>query len=514
VTPPHERRHARWALAGTFAAALLVHLPGVRNGFVPTWDDGNYVLYNQDIAELSLATVRWAFTSIPHYSRFWAPFTFLSYAVDHAVWGLDPFGYHLTNALLHALSTALVFLLALELVPEERWPVPTAALAALLWALHPLRVESVAWIAERKDVLSAAFGVAAVLAYVRHAKGSARPAWRSRAHWAALALAVLSLASKPTLATLPAVLLVLDAYLGRFRREGARALLVEKAPWVLLAAIATVVTAIGFEGCYIPLERSGVLSSVLIGLRATWEYLRFTAWPVALSPFHLYPGQVSPLDPAYLLPALAVVALAVAAVAGARRWPAPAAVYLCYLALVAPGALATRTGMTEMADRFTYFPAIPLSILAAAAFGALATRATSRAARAGIIAAAAAVLMLLSALTVRQTRVWRDEVTLWTGAIEARPGHSGRVYESRAAAWAERGEWDRASADLGEAIAIAAAKRYVGLGALYAQRARFRARSGDREAAAADWARAIASAPPDQRAAFEAGRAEAGFAPP
>jgi tetratricopeptide (TPR) repeat protein len=121
---------------------------------------------------------------------------------------------------------------------------------------------------------------------------------------------------------------------------------------------------------------------------------------------------------------------------------------------------------------------------------------------------------LLAALTVRQTAVWQDDVTLWTRAIEVRPRASGRVYAQRAAAWAERGEWGRARADLDEAIALAAARRYDLICSLYAERARIRARLGDRDGAAADWGLAVWTAPEDRRAALEAERAEAVLAAP
>jgi hypothetical protein len=508
-----ERRRVRLVAASTVALTFLAFAPTLGNGFVTTWDDGVYVVHNAKIQGLSLATVRWAFTSF--HAHFWAPLTWLSLALDHAIWGLDPLGYHLTNALCHAAAAGLVFAVALELLAAPACGispgmprVAAALLAALLWSLHPLRVESVAWVTERKDVLSALFGIAAFLAYVRHARGAARPFWRSRAYAAALGLGALSLAAKPALATFPVVLLLVDwVPLGRFAREGARALLLEKLPWVALGMVATALTAVGFAGSYMPLTEASVVSAVLIALRGTWAYLWLTVWPSALSPFHLHPGQVSVLDPAYLAPAAAVVALTVAAVAVARRRPVLAAAFLAFLALLAPGLSSARVGVTAMADRFTYLPAIPLSLLSAAG---LVRAVAGRSARVRVAASAAAiaVLAVLALVTVRQIGVWHDDVSLWTRAIDLQPRFSGRMYSERAQAHAMRGDLRSALADMDEAVNIASAKRYGMMQDLYARRARLRAGLGDAEGAASDFGTAIEAAPVSARSWFARERDE------
>jgi hypothetical protein len=430
--PDRERWRDRGALLASVAVTLLAFAISLRNDFVATWDDGGYVLHNEHVHELSLASFRWAFTTF--HASFWAPLTWLSFALDHALWGLDPFGYHLTNTLCHALDAGLVFWLAFEMLgstsPEtSRGSRRTAALlAALAWSLHPLRVESVAWVSERKDVLSALLGIPAVLLYLRHAKGSARTWWSSRWYWSAAGLYALSLAAKPSLATLPLVLLILDWYpLRRFGTEGARGVLLEKTVWVALAAGATALTVVGHASVAMPLEESDVVSRALIGLRSIWEYLRLSGWPVGLSPFYLHPLRVSVLDPAYLLPAAGVLALSGVSVIRARRRPGAAAAWLGFLALVAPGLSSTQVSATAMGDRFTYFPAIPLSLAAAAGLAAAASRPASRTARAVAGAGAIAVLAILLGLTLRQISFWHDDVTLWTRAIEARPHFSGRM---------------------------------------------------------------------------------------
>jgi tetratricopeptide (TPR) repeat protein len=499
--PPADGR--RWDLAALAACLLLAFLafaPTLGHGFLVNWDDGPYVLQNEHLRSLGPATVLWAFTSF--HSYFWAPLTWLSFAVDHALWGLDPFGYHLGNVLFHALDAGLVFLVARRLLAlgAPGWRASTtrsaALLAALGWALHPLRVESVAWVAERKDVLSGALGLLSVLLYLRHAAGPARRPWRSPPFLGAFTLFALSACAKPSLTTLPAVLLLLDGWpLGRLRGQGWRAALLEKAPWLLVSAGATLLTLRAHAEVAMPLEFSDVPSRVLIALGATWRYLALSLWPAGLSPFYLHPGQVSPLDPAYLLPALAVLALTGAALWQARRRPAITAAWFAYLALVAPGLSSTQVSLTAMADRFTYLPAIPLTLLAAAGAAGLLERWPSRRARAAGWTACAAAVLGLTAVTLRLEPVWKDDVSLWTRAIEVRPHFSGRTYFMRAIALEQRGDLGAAARDLDEALAIAAAKRLPQIGDLYLRRARLRGRLGDLAGAAQDYDQAAAAEP-------------------
>jgi tetratricopeptide (TPR) repeat protein len=508
-----ERWRDRSALLAGVAVTFLVFAFTLRNGFVATWDDGIYVLNNDSIRELSLATVGWAFSAVHH---LWAPLTWLSFALDHAVWGLDPFGFHLTNTLCHALDAGLVFWLALEVLGSSSPGLPrgtrraAALLAAVAWSLHPLRVESVAWVSERKDVLSALLGIAAVLVYLRYAKSAARTFWRSGSYAVALGLYVLSLFAKPSFVTLPLVLLILDWYpLRRFGSEGARTVLLEKAAFIVPAGVVTAITSAAFEGAGVPLVDLDVGSRILVALRATWDYARLSAWPSGLSPFYLHPLRVSVLDPAYLLPAAGVVALTATAVVQARRRPALAAAWLGFLALVAPGLAATNVSDTAMADRFTYLPAIPLSLLAAGTIASFVSRRSSRTLLSVGGGGAIVLIATLIGLTVRQISFWRDDVTLWTRAIDVRPHFSGRMYFMRAGAHEMRGDWRNALLDMDEAIAIASAKRYARMQDLLSRRARILAQSGNLEGAAADLGRAIeAERSPPGRSGLHRERAE------
>jgi hypothetical protein len=498
--PAPERRLDRGAFLASVVLTFVAFTPALQNGFVVTWDDGLYVLRNEHLRELSLATVRWAFTSF--HANFWCPLTWLSFAVDHALWGLDPFGFHLSNVILHALDAGLVFALAraLFVLPTVGMTRGTARmgalLAALVWSLHPLRVESVAWVTERKDVLGALLGISATLAYLRHAagdpKGVASTSWRSPPHALALALYALSLCAKPTLVALPIALLILDWHpLRRFETVGVRRVLLEKIPWLALAAAATVLTVLA-HGLDSPQPgEQDLLTNAVVTLSATWKYLWLSAWPASLTPFHMNPGPLALRDPAYLLPAAGGLALTAACILGARRRPGAAAAGLASLALVAPGLASVRPASHAMADRFTYLPAIPLSLLAAGGLAWLIARRPSRAAVSASVAGAVAALAILLALTVRQIPVWRDDVALWTRAIEVRPNASGWVYFQRALGHELKGDWPLALADVDQAIAIAIARGYRHMCELYSARARFRASAGDLEGAVVDYRRAI-----------------------
>jgi hypothetical protein len=375
-------------------------------------------------------------------------------------------------------------------VRSRRW---AALLTALAWSLHPLRVETVAWAAERKGVLSLFFGLAAILAYLRHVRYGA-PFWRSRWYALALGLFGLSLLAKPLLVTLPVVLAILDAY--PLRRSGlgrGRVELAEKIPLLALAAATAVrFTLTANAPLTFSLAEVGIVSRSLVALRSIWDYLRLSVWPSGLSPFYLHPGNVSLGDLSHAVPAALVVVITVVAVVRARCQPAIAAAWLAWLVALVPGLMSTQVSDVAMADRFTYFAGLPLTLLAgAAAVRGVAGLAPRRAiAAAGAIAAGVA---LLASLSVRQISVWRDDVALWSRPIELDPRRSGRVYTQRAFAREQRGDWDGARADMGEAIAIAASKRYPLIHTLYSRRARILVELGMVPDAIADYGRALDS---------------------
>lgn len=493
------RSPARPDLALAVACALVtfaVFLPSLRNGFVETWDDGVFIVYNEFIRLPAAALAREVFVGAK--AHYFAPLTWFSWALDYRLWGLDPSGFHLTSVLLHALNAGLAFLLSLGILgaagPAERQGRWGAVIAALAWSLHPLRVESVAWATERKDVLSLFFGLAAILAYLGHARSGA-PFWRSRWYAACFALFCLSLLSKPALVTLPLVLLILDGYpLRRLFAPGPGPAIVEKVPLLTVAAATSVHFSVASHAALtLSLSEVGVVSRVLVAFRSVWDQVLDAAWPAGLSPFYLHPGAVTPGDLSYTLPAAILLAVTAAAVARARAHPAIAAAWLAWLVALAPGLMATQVSWVGRADRFTYFAALPLTLLVGAGAATGPARLAGFAPRGRVVAAlgVAACLALLAGLTVRQIAFWHDDVTLWTRPIELNPRLSGRVYAERSQARERLGDLSGARADMDEAIAIASSKNYAFIYTLYSRRAQLLAQLGMLREAIDDYGRAL-----------------------
>lgn len=202
-----------------FSLTLITYLPSLRNDFV--WDDEKYILENTPIHSLNLQTIRWMFTT--SYSSNWHPLTWLSHALDYKLWGLKSRGHHLINIIFHGLNTSLVFLLMVSILSSLKPPsikpaqiLIAGGITSLLFALHPMHVESVAWVAERKDLLSAFFFLLSLISYLSYASGT--PHKRKIRFTLRLFFFVLALMSKPMAVSLPLILLLLDYYpLERFK---------------------------------------------------------------------------------------------------------------------------------------------------------------------------------------------------------------------------------------------------------------------------------------------------------
>jgi Flp pilus assembly protein TadD len=476
-----ERRIALAVAAGTLA--LFARSAG--NGFV-SLDDPSYILENAPVRRgLTLSGAVWAFTTSHSFN--WHPLTWLSHMLDVTLFGVEPAGHHLVSAALHAANAALLFL-ALRRMSGARWP---SALAAALFAVHPLRVESVAWAAERKDVLSGLFFMLALLAHARYAE---RPgAARYAAVFAALALGLLC---KPMLVTLPAVLLLLDLWPLR-RSEPLRRLVGEKLPLVALCTASAAITVLAqrAEGSIQSLERISLAERVANALVASVAYLRLAVWPSDLAVFYPHPallGRAGELALPALGAALVLAALTAWALVAARRRPYLAVGWGWYLVTLAPVIGVVQVGAQAMADRYTYLPLIGIGV--AVAWGArdLARRFAIRPA-----ACAAAAMLVLGAFAVqtwRQIGTWRDSETLYLRAVRATQdnyvAHAslGMVY---------RGRGDAARAREQLELALAAKPDYalarVELGTV-------RAQTGDLEGAAAEHEQVLRAFPEHPRA--------------
>ncbi len=417
-------RRSRGVVAAALAlGTLLVYASAAGHGFVD-YDDNRYVTENPVVqGGLGWAGLAWAFTTF-HASN-WHPLTWLSHMLDVQLFGLAPGAHHAVSVLLHAANAALLFLV----LSRTTGAPGRSAVVAALFAVHPTHVESVAWVAERKDVLSTLFGLLALLAWTRWIE---RPTAR---RYGAVALAfAASLLSKPMWVTLPFLLLLLDWWpLGRVAGgppAGAgggaaplpwAALVREKVPLLALAAISSAVTVAAQH-------RGGSVTGLDLGVaarlgNAAVSYLRYvgkTAWPSALSVFYPHPRDGLP---AWLMVAAGALLLgATAAVlARARRAPWLAVGWCAFLGTLVPVIGLVQVGTQAMADRYTYLPSLGLFV--AAAWGTHRVAGTWRRG-APLAAAAALALAALSAATVRQLSHWRTHELLFRHAVEVAPDNA------------------------------------------------------------------------------------------
>ncbi len=452
----------RWQRESILRAAIpvlvaivtaAVFYPVVHNDFL-NWDDDATLTTNLNFRRLGARELRWMFTTfaLGHYQ----PLSWLSFSLDYFFWGMNPAGYHLTNMLLHAVNAAFFCLLSVKLLElakpgwDKRSVEIGAALAALLFALHPLRVESVAWATERRDVLSGSFFFLTLLAYLKAASSTASKTYGG---WlgAALVAYVLSLLSKATAMTLPVGLLALDYYpLRRLDDNGTGPprVWLEKLPFLVLGAAAAVVAGLAQHASgamdtfaqHTPLQR---LAQASFGVL---YYVGKTFFPVRVYPMYDLPMQFSAFEPVYVASILAVIAVTVVLIAARRRFPALLAAWMYYLVLIAPVSGIAQSGSQMVADRYTYLSCLAWALLAGAAAAALwRARLGKKALRRYVAAGAAlAVLLSLAFLTRRQIDVWRDSETLYAYVLANTPRPSRIAFNNLAGLLAERGKSDEA----------------------------------------------------------------------
>ena len=408
------------------ALAILPFLPTLGGQFL-NWDDGINFVINPGFRGLGWTQIRWMFTTtlLGH----WVPLTWLSLGVNYALGGLDPWGYHLGNLLLHAANAALFYVIAQRLLAAA-WEAAAPALiggavfAALLFDVYPLRVESVAWITERRDLLSGLFFLAAVWAYLRAVWDAPAP----RPGWRALSLAAFTAAllSKASTLMLPAVLLLLDVYpLGR-RARGLRALVREKVAYFALAALAAAVALLALRSGWAmtSYEDVGLLGRLALMTYSFTFYPWRWLWPLGLSPMYELPVTVSPFEWRFLLPLAAFPAIT-AALYALRRRPAGMTAWVYSALMVLPVSGATHAGFQLAADRYSYLSGLGFAVLAGGTVVLAQRAAGSGRLRRGLAAALAAtavvVVAVLGAGAWRQSRVWHDSETLWRWAVSVDP---------------------------------------------------------------------------------------------
>ncbi len=449
VLPPAVRPISPvWIAIGLVALTAIVFAPVRQFSFV-NWDDQSYITENPNIGEgLTWHSVRWALTT--GYSPYWHPMTWLSHLLDVQLFGLDAGPHHVTSLLLHCLGTLAVFVLFRRMTAATG----RSAFLAAMFAVHPLHVESVAWIAERKDVLSTLFWALALLAYVAYVR---RPTIGR--YVGVVGLFALALMSKPMVVTLPFVLLLVDVWplkRVRFTRADAtvwRRVALEKLPLLALALCTSIATVI-------VQQRVGAMASFdvlpwrLRAANATVAYVEYvwkTIWPTDLAafyPYHVYATwQV-------LCAALLIVGTSALVIRARHERPYLLVGWFWYLITLAPVIGLLQAGEQRIADRFMYVPMIGLLTVVSWGVFDLVER-WGGAVR--WVPMAASAVVVASAITARaQVEHWTDSVTLWEHATRATPD-SYIAFENLGQALRERGQLEEAAANYQRALALAPA---------------------------------------------------------
>jgi tetratricopeptide (TPR) repeat protein len=405
---------------GLMAVTGLLYLPTLNHGFVDL-DDPFYIILNSRVrAGLSWEGVQWAFTTMSESN--WHPLTWLSHMIDCQVFGLWAGGHHAVSLLLHAANTGMLYLVLRRLTGV----IGRSAMVAALFGLHPLHAESVAWVAERKDVLSTFFWMLTILAYHAYVLRPSR--WR---YGAVAGLLALGLMAKPMLVTMPCVLLVLDWWpLGRYegmakggvsrRRFGE--LVLEKIPLFALVVISCVLTYIAQNqmGSVISRERLPIDSRLANAAVAYAAYLWKMVWPAGLAVYYPHPGRTPMAEVIGAVVVLSVISLVAVRL---RKWSYLPVGWLWYLGTLVPVIGLVQVGSQAMADRYTYVPLIGIFValvwgVADAAESAMARLGQPAWKRVALTVPSVAILAACGAMTIRQERYWQDTGTLFRHAIE------------------------------------------------------------------------------------------------
>jgi len=412
---------------------LLTFAPSLKNEFL-NWDDSTNFLQNNAYRGLGWTQLKWMWTS--HLIGRYVPLTWMTLGLDYTIWKMNPFGYHLTNLLFHLANALVFYFLALALYrivrpspssESEVTPWLAALIAALVFAVHPLRVESVSWVTERRDVVSGLFYLLTLFVYVRGFDGTNRPI-RKKNYWLSLGFFALALLSKEIVVTLPVILILLDLYPlrrigdgpGRWTGQAVRGVWLEKLPFFALtfADTAWALYIAQHENSYASLANLGWPSRITAAIYSLGFYLWKTIAPVGLVPFYaMSPHRIDPWGAPVLISAAAIVSLSAAAIALWRKFPALLVIWLAYAVTLIPVLGLLDNGPQITADRYSYLACLGWALLAGSImlFWKKDRRPWLLPSAAGVV-----VLVLLT-LCWRQGLIWRDSETLWTYTLATEP---------------------------------------------------------------------------------------------
>src|ERR1043166_3174424 len=441
------------------ALTVIAFLPVLRNGFVE-WDDPVAILQNPYYRGLGWAQLQWMFTTFE--MAVYRPLTWITLGADYLVWGLNPAGYHLTSLFFHAANSILVYWIALQfyclavredLKRQSLQIHVAAAFAALLFSLHPLTVEPVAWVSARSDLVAAFFLFFSIVCYLRAHESAFRLRWLIAA-WLAYGFSILS---KTTVMSFPFVVVALDIYPLKRLGPGSKAkwfgtaaqqVWLEKLPFILLSGAAGLLSLAGKRGI---ISEARPWANVTQAAYALLFYPAKIAFPRDISPFYPVPSSADLSSWPIVAYPLIVAAITIAALLAVRRWPAVSIVWVSYLVLVLPISGIVKYGPQLVADRYAYLAIAVFAI----GLGVLPLRAWEKSLPSRISATAAviAAISTLALMTWKQTQIWHDSEPLFRRAVAVAP-RSVIAHHNLAAVLAAEGRLDEAVDIYRRALAI------------------------------------------------------------
>jgi Flp pilus assembly protein TadD len=430
-----------WAIASALLLLAIAVFVQVRSHDFVNLDDGLYVVDNANVRSgLTADNVRWAFTT--GRAANWHPLTWISHQIDVSLFGMDAGGHHLTNLAWHAVNTLMLF----GLLRFMTGSLVRSGFVAAFFAIHPAHVESVAWVSERKDVLSTFFWFATTWSWVRWTRRPSRNLFLLT-----LVLYVLGLMAKPMLITLPLTWLLLDIWPLERGRMAFRARVIEKAPFMILAVVSAALTVLVQQqgGAVSSVDYISIADRIMNAVVAYAAYLRMLVWPTNQAAFYPYNASLGALTVG--IAAAVLIGLSASAFTVRHRAPFVPVGWCWFLGTLVPVIGLLQIGTQSHADRYTYVPYIGLFVALVWGAAALARR-TSFGPGAAIVAGVAAVIVL-SVLAHAQAATWRTSEALWSHAVAVTTGNA-RAHNLLGAIYGNTGRVQEAEAHFKEALRL------------------------------------------------------------
>ena len=453
---------------------IIIYLPALQNEFV-NWDDDQYIYENPYIQLIDFKSLKWMFTTF-HASN-WHPLAWISHAIDFALWGLNPMGHHLTSVILHGLNTFLVVIVVTRLMESTKvkelslftmekkrqfWvkAIMVSTATGLLFGIHPIHVESVAWVSERKDVLCAFFFLLSIIFYLKYTSSSIQREKTFR-YIICLLFFIFALMSKPMAVTLPVVLLILDIYpLDRLKFSSAfiyqRSVLVEKIPFMFLSIASSVVTILAQQSgkAIASLEEYPLVERILIAFRALIFYLIKMLWPTNLSPLYPYQSKISLVHIEFIGTFILIILITAFCIWSWKNQKVFLAVWAYYFVTVFPVLGVIQVGEQAAADRYTYLPSLGPFILVGISIVYLWYKAChKRVIKFFIVSIFAINILALSIISTKQISIWKDSIELWSYEMKQFP-NTITAYINRGKAYTKSNNFQEAFKDFNIALII------------------------------------------------------------